>query len=262
MSRLGPLHSAFTAAGMRQTVWFATTLVTRLKREAYWVRGADLKVPEFSDSTADDFVVGDLRDQRVCREVIDRPFSEVYQLAADMGGAGYIFTGENDADVIHNSATINLKVGLRLSRAQSKGPEQPELRGGLRVSRQSGKRVWLGEAVQRTSLPGIQPKQGHALPHCTLSQHFRPRGYLAQRPREGSSSDVPQGGRRRTDAVFPLHRRMPRGRSPAMAKMVIAISGKTLDLVHVPGPTGVRGRNSDNHRIGEKLGWRPTKWRE
>ena len=85
-------------------------LVTRLKGEGFWVRGVDLKYPEFSPTAADDFVIGDLRDQTVCRSVIDRRFDEVYQLAADMGGAGYIFTGEHDADVMHNSATINLNV--------------------------------------------------------------------------------------------------------------------------------------------------------
>ncbi|HVV15518.1 MAG TPA: NAD-dependent epimerase/dehydratase family protein [Candidatus Paceibacterota bacterium] len=83
-------------------------LVRRLKKEGFWVRGVDLKYPQFSIPEADEFVLGDLRDQAVCLGVFDRPFDEVYQLAADMGGAGYIFTGEHDADVMHNSATINL----------------------------------------------------------------------------------------------------------------------------------------------------------
>ena len=85
-------------------------LVKWLKAEGFWVRGVDLKHNEFSKSAADDFVIGDLRDQEVVQKVLDRPFDEVYQLAADMGGAGYIFTGEHDADVMHNSATINLNV--------------------------------------------------------------------------------------------------------------------------------------------------------
>lgn len=85
-------------------------LVKRLKKEGYWVRGVDLKLPEFSNTCADDFVKGDLRDPNVCREIFDQSFDEVYQLAADMGGAGYLFTGENDADVMHNSALINLNV--------------------------------------------------------------------------------------------------------------------------------------------------------
>src|ERR1044072_6291430 len=88
-------------------------LVNRRRREGFWVRGADLKFPEYSETEADDFVVGDLRDQDVCDRVIDRRFDEVYQLAADMGGAGYISTGENDADIMHNSATINLNIADR-----------------------------------------------------------------------------------------------------------------------------------------------------
>src|SRR5260370_37400375 len=85
-------------------------LVNRLKSEGYWVRGVDLKLHEYVDTEADDFIVGDLRDQYFCRHVINRRFDEVYQLAADMGGAGFIFTGENDAEIMHNSATINLNV--------------------------------------------------------------------------------------------------------------------------------------------------------
>src|SRR4051812_34282344 len=85
-------------------------LVKRLKRDGVWVRGADLQVPEFCETHADDFVIGDLRDPELCRAVVDRRFDEAYQLAADMGGAGYLFTGEHDADVMHNSAAINLNV--------------------------------------------------------------------------------------------------------------------------------------------------------
>jgi GDP-D-mannose 3', 5'-epimerase len=84
-------------------------LVKRLKREGYWVRGVDLKQHEFHQSSADEFVVGDLRDQRVAANVVDA-IDDVYQLAADMGGAGYIFTGDHDAAVMHNSGTINLNV--------------------------------------------------------------------------------------------------------------------------------------------------------
>jgi len=85
-------------------------LVKRLKKEGYWVRGVDLKYPQFSPTQADDFVIGDLREQSVVRKVVDMPFDEVYQLAADMGGAGYVFTGENDADIMHNSALVNLNM--------------------------------------------------------------------------------------------------------------------------------------------------------
>ena len=85
-------------------------MVKRLKSEGYWVRGVDLKKPEFSDTEADDFVVGDLRNPHLVSLVVDDNIDELYQFAADMGGAGYIFTGEHDADVMHNSGLINLNV--------------------------------------------------------------------------------------------------------------------------------------------------------
>ena len=85
-------------------------MVRRLKSEGFWVRGIDLKKPDFSPSVADDFVIGDLRDPEVVAAAIGENFDEVYQFAADMGGAGYIFTGENDADIMHNSAMINLNI--------------------------------------------------------------------------------------------------------------------------------------------------------
>ena len=102
-------------------------MVKRLKGDGYWVRGVDLKYPDFSMSEADEFIIRDLRDpdamRRVIRyggekgnfysQIVDKflePFDEIYQFAADMGGAGYIFTGENDADIMHNSASINLNL--------------------------------------------------------------------------------------------------------------------------------------------------------
>src|SRR4051812_26906237 len=90
--------------------FIGTHLVARLRAEGYFVRGVDVKYPEYSASEAHEFVIGDLRDPSVCACVIEPRFDEVYQLAADMGGAGYIFTGEHDADVMHNSATINLNM--------------------------------------------------------------------------------------------------------------------------------------------------------
>ena len=102
-------------------------MVKRLRSEGYWVRGVDLKYPEYGDSEANEFVQGDLRDVEFVRRAIQykgevgnfynhipyrlvRPFDEIYQFAADMGGAGFVFTGENDADIMHNSVTINLNV--------------------------------------------------------------------------------------------------------------------------------------------------------
>ncbi len=100
--------------------FIGTHLVRRLKDEGYWVRGVDLKYPEFSETSADDFIIGDLRDPAVWGKVLDQPFDEVYQLAADMGGAGYIFTGDHDAHIMHNSALINLNL-LTLAQARKVG---------------------------------------------------------------------------------------------------------------------------------------------
>ena len=83
-------------------------MVKRLKNEGYWVKGVDLKYPEFSPTEADDFMIGDLRDTDVCNRAVDRKFDEIYQFAADMGGAGFVFTGENDADIMHNSVMCNI----------------------------------------------------------------------------------------------------------------------------------------------------------
>jgi len=110
--------------------FIGNNLVSRLKREGYWVRGVDLKLPEFNKTDADEFIsgnVGDLRSQSNCARAVrfdgkqgnfynnvpeqyKETFDEIYQLAADMGGAGFVFTGENDADIMHNSATINLNI--------------------------------------------------------------------------------------------------------------------------------------------------------
>ena len=85
-------------------------LVKRLKEENYWVRAVDLQKPAYEKSNADEFVIGDLTSQEFCNTIFNQNFVEVYQLAADMGGAGYLFSGENDASVMYNSAIINLNV--------------------------------------------------------------------------------------------------------------------------------------------------------
>ena len=97
-------------------------MVKRLRKEGFWVRAVDLKYPEFTETMAQDFVIGDLRDPKLVEKVLECPinpereWTEVYQFAADMGGAGFIFTGENDADIMHNSALINLNVTLEAAK--------------------------------------------------------------------------------------------------------------------------------------------------
>jgi len=85
-------------------------MVKRLKEDGFWVRGVDLKYPPYAETEADDFMIGDLRDPKMCREAVDQRFDEVYQFAADMGGAGFVFIGDNDYDIMYNSAMINLNM--------------------------------------------------------------------------------------------------------------------------------------------------------
>ncbi len=93
-------------------------LVKYLKAKGYWVRGVDLKYNEFQPihEYADHFVQGDLRDPKIIRQVVSSDLDEIYQLAADMGGAGFVFTGENDADIMHNSALVNLNIAHEASK--------------------------------------------------------------------------------------------------------------------------------------------------
>jgi nucleoside-diphosphate-sugar epimerase len=283
-------------------------LARRLKSEGYFVRGVDLKLPEFSTTAADEFILGDLREQRLCREVVDRHFDEVYQLAADMGGAGYIFTGEHDADVMHNSATINLNV---LHAAHSR----------------NNKRIFYSSSAcmypEYNQLDPDNPNcaESSAYPAAPDSEYgweklFSERLYLAygrnhgMEPRiaryhnifgpEGAWNDgkekapaavcrkvamAPDGGEveiwgdgkqtrsflyvdecltgttrlMRSDFTGPVNIGSDEMVTiDRLVDIVGGIAGKTLATRHIDGPVGVRGRNSDNRLIREKLGWAPS----
>jgi GDP-D-mannose 3',5'-epimerase len=282
-------------------------LVRRLRGEGCWIRGVDLQHPRFSPTDADDFVLGDLRSQALVAQVVDQPFDEVYQLAADMGGAGYIFTGEHDADVMHNSATINLNV---LNAA---------LRHGL------GRMFYSSSACvypEHNQLDPDNPNcaEASAYPAAPDSEYgweklFSERLYLAYHRNhgvevriaryhnifgpEGSWNDgkekapaaicrkvamAPDGGEieiwgdgrqtrsflyvdecvegtlrlMRSDFTGPVN--IGSGEMitiDALVDMAAEVAGKQIRKRHVPGPTGVRGRNSDNRLIVEQLGWAP-----
>lgn len=85
-------------------------LVEKLKQQGNYVIAADLHYPYYSESVADKFYTVDLREQYNVRHLLSSDIDEIYQLAADMGGAGYIFTGDHDADIMHNSCQINLNI--------------------------------------------------------------------------------------------------------------------------------------------------------
>jgi GDP-D-mannose 3', 5'-epimerase len=283
-------------------------LVKRLKEEGHWVRVCDLKYPEFSDSPADDFVIGDLRDQNICDYIFDREFDEVYQLAADMGGAGFVFTGENDADIMHNSALINLNIVERA------------------VEHKTGKLFYSSSACmypEHNQLDPDNPKcaENSAYPAAPDSEYgweklFSERLYLAFARNKGLNVRVARfhnifgvegtwdGGREKAPAAMCRKVAMSKDggeievwgdglqtrsflyidecveamirlmesdfQGPVnigseemiainnFAQMAIDISGKDVTIKNIEGPEGVRGRNSDNALLGEKLGWVPS----
>jgi nucleoside-diphosphate-sugar epimerase len=283
-------------------------LVRRLKQERFWVRGADLKLPRFSETEADDFLQGDLRDPGICRDAVDCRFDEVYQLAADMGGAGYLFTGENDADVMHNSAQINLNVLEACRRRNSR-----------RIFYSSSACIYPEHIQRDPDNPGLAEED--AYPAAPDSEYgweklFSERLYAAYARNHGLVVRVaryhnvfgPDGawndGREKAPAA--LCRKVAEAddggevevwgdgeqtrsflyideclegtvrlmRSDCrdvlnigsdemvsisgLAAMIAKVANKNLRLKHVPGPLGVRGRNSDNKLIARKLGWKPS----
>jgi nucleoside-diphosphate-sugar epimerase len=283
-------------------------LVKRLKKEGFWVRGVDVKFPEFAETEADDFVIGDLRDQNVCDRIVDRTFDEAFQLAADMGGAGYIFTGENDADIMHNSATINLNVLDRLYKRNTK-----------RVFYSSSACMYPAYNQEDPDNPNCE--ESSAYPAAPDSEYgweklFSERLYLAYNRNHGMINRVARyhnifgpegtwnGGKEKAPAAvcrkvamassgdaieiwgdgnqtrsflyidecvegtLRLTRSMFEGPVNVgsdemvtinqLVDIVADIAGKKLDKNHIPGPLGVRGRNSDNRMIEERLGWRPS----
>lgn len=283
-------------------------MVKRLKNEGFWVRGVDLKFPEFSPTEAHDFVIGDLRDPQLCKYVVDRPFDEVFQFAADMGGAGFVFTGENDADIMHNSGLINLNMIEACHRRNLKRifysssacmypeynqkdpdnpncaedsayPAEPDSEYGweklfserlyLAFGRNYGMEVriaryhnifgpqgtWRGGREKAPA--ALSRKVAEAAPGGQIKiwgdgQQTRSFLYIDE-CLEGTlrlmRSDFTGPVNIGSDEMVTINQ---------LADMVMTIAGKKLTKKHIPGPQGVRGRNSDNRLIYEKLGWKPT----
>lgn len=283
-------------------------LVSRLKTEGYWIRGVDLKYPEFSKTQADDFVIGDLRDQQVVRKIANMPFDEVYQLAADMGGAGYIFTGEHDADIMHNSATINLNMlescriaGVKKMFYSSSACMYPEYNqqdpDNPKCSEDSSYPAapdseygWEKLFSERLYL-AYQRNYGMEVHIARFHNIFGPegtwRGGKEKAPaavcrkvaeaKDNSEVEIWGDGKQTRSFLYideclegVLRLMRSKFSGPVnigseemvtinqLAKIVIDISEKNLRIKNITGPTGVRGRNSDNKLIREKLGWEPN----
>jgi nucleoside-diphosphate-sugar epimerase len=283
-------------------------LVRRLKREGYWVRGVDLKRPEFCPSTADEFIVADLRDPQLVRTVV-AGVDEIYQLAADMGGAGYIFTGEHDADVMHNSATINLNVleAMRLQRVRKVfysssacmypefnqlDPDNPNCAENSAYPAQPDSEYGWEKLFSERVYLAYMRNYGISVRIARFHNIFGPEGAWSDGREKAPAAlcrkvaEAPPGGEieiwgdgRQTRSFLYIDECLEGVRRlmassfvgpvnigseemvtiNALAKMVMEIAGKNLSIKHVPGPLGVRGRNSDNRLIREKLGWAPSR---
>jgi GDP-D-mannose 3',5'-epimerase len=283
-------------------------LVNRLKDEGYWVKGVDLKENEYGNDRADEFVVGDLRDYRICKSLFERKIDEVYQLAADMGGAGYIFTGEHDAEVMHNSATINLNMveASRLNNVEKifysssacMYPEYNQLDpDNPKCSEESAYPAapdseygWEKLFSERLYL-AYNRNYGMEVRIARFHNIFGPQGTwnggkekapaavcrkVAEADNGGEVEIWGDGKQTRsfllvTECVEAIRRLMNSDfTGPVnvgseemvtinqLVSMVAKVAGKDIRIKNIAGPTGVRGRNSDNKLIREKLNWEPS----
>jgi nucleoside-diphosphate-sugar epimerase len=282
-------------------------LVRRLKLEGFCVRGVDLKRPEFSETAADEFIVADLRDPQLAKKAVSE-VDEVYQLAADMGGAGYIFTGEHDAELMHNSATINLNVleAMRQFEVQKVfysssaciypefnqlDPDNPNCAEDSAYPAQPDSEYGWEKLFSERLYLAYMRNHGITVRIARLHNVFGPEGAwkggrekapaalcrkVAEAPSGGEIEIWGDGKQTRSflyiDECLQAVRRLMESdfAGPVnigseemvtingLAKMVMDIAGKKLTIRNVPGPLGVRGRNSDNRLIKEKLGWAPS----
>ena len=317
-------------------------MVKRLKKEGYWVRGVDLKYPEFSDTEADEFIQGDLRDKSFVERVIQykgqqgnfyesvpyryiEPFHEIYQFAADMGGAGFIFTGENDADIMQNSASINLNLldaqqKLNETFDGSEGwsecnrpcldwitkifysssacmypeynqldPDNPDCREeSAYPAAPDSEYGWEKLFSERLFLTY---SRNYGMPVCVARYHniFGPEGTwnggrekapaaicrkVAYLPEHGGDIEVWGDGEQTRsflfideciEATWRLMQSDFKGPVNIGSEEMVTInqlvdtaakvSGKDVGKIHIDGPLGVRGRNSNNDLIRKELDW-------
>lgn len=282
-------------------------LVKRLKEEHFYVTGTDLKYPEFSSTLADEFIIGDLREPEFCKKIFRYAYDEVYQLAADMGGAGYVFTKDHDADIMHNSAMINLNAAHYCAEAGVKKiffsssaciypqynqtvPDHPDCsedsaypalpdseygweklfseRMYLAYMRNYSLNVRIARlhnifGPEGTWQGGKEKAPAALCRKVILAENdseieiwgdgFQTRSFLyidecLEGIRRLMNSEFTGPVNLGSEEMVTINR---------LAEMIIEISCKKIKLRHVPGPLGVRGRNSENTRIFQKLDWKP-----
>jgi GDP-D-mannose 3',5'-epimerase len=304
-------------------------MVKRLREEGYWVRGVDLKYPEFSISEANEFVLGDLRDLNFVERVLQYKgpysnfynfvpskyidtFDEIYQFAADMGGAGFVFTGENDADIMHNSATINLNV-LEAQRQLNDfkevnktkifysgsacmypeynqlDPDNPDCREESAYPAAPDSEYGWEKLFSERLFFAYSRNYGIPVRVARYHNIFGPEGTweggrekapaaicrkVAYLPEEGGTIEVWGDGLQTRsflyiDECIEATRRLMESDfigpvnigSEEMVTInqlvdtAAKVAGKNVEKNHIDGPLGVRGRNSNNDLIREKLGW-------
>ena len=302
-------------------------LVKRLKKEDYWVRGVDLKYPPYAETEADDFVVGDLRNPDLVQDILFSPdqdlkmdkglevvidkskgFDEVYQLAADMGGAGFVFSGDNDADIMHNSAIINLNVcewavkyGVKKIFYSSSACMYPEFNqmdpDNPKTSEDSAYPAnpdseygWEKLFSERMFL-AFHRNYGLNIRIARFHNIFGPEGSWndgrekapaafcrkVAMAKDGGEIEMWGDGKQtrsflyideclegvrrlmKSDFIGPVNIGSEEMVTiNQLADMIMDIAGKKLSIKHIKGPLGVRGRNSDNALIKNKLGWEPN----
>lgn len=285
-------------------------MVDKLKSEGFWVRAVDLKFPEYSIGTnADDFIQGDLRDPLICREAIDQKYDEIYQFAADMGGAGFVFTGENDADIMHNSALVNLNILNAALKRNTKNifysssacmypehnqmdplnpncaedtayPANPDSEYGweklfserlyLAYARNYGLEVRVARYHNIFGVEGSWNNGKEKAPAALCRK--------VAMAKDGGEIEIWGDGKQTRSFLYvdeciegTIRLTRSNWQGPVnigsdemiaindLAKMVMKVAGKNINIKNISGPVGVRGRNSDNKLIQERLGWSPNK---
>jgi nucleoside-diphosphate-sugar epimerase len=283
-------------------------LVTRLKSEGFWVRAVDIKDHEYTTPPADEFILGDLRDPVIAQKVVEG-IDDMYQLAADMGGAGYIFTGDHDAAVMHNSASINLNMLEFGTRAGVKrffysssaciypaynqtDPDNPKCSEDSAYPAAPDSEYGWEKLFSERLYMSYMRNYGVTVRVARFHNIFGPLGTwqggkekapaamcrkVAEAPDGGEIEIWGDGKQTRSflyvDECVEAVRRLVESEFTGpvnigseemvtinrLAEMIMEIAGKKLRIRHIPGPLGVRGRNSDNHMIRERLGWAPSR---
>ncbi len=285
-------------------------MVKRLKSEGHWIRGIDQKYHNFFDisAIADEFIQGDLRNPSVCAGAVTNDIDEIYQFAADMGGAGFVFSGENDADIMHNSAMINLNVVEASVKAGVKkifysssacmypernqmDPDNPNCKEDSAYPAEPDSEYGWEKLFSERFFLAANRNYGLDVRIARFHNIFGPEGSWVDGREKAPAAfcrkvaETPDGGviemwgdgeqtrsflyideclegvcrLMESDFMGPVNIGSEEMVSiNQLAEMAMDIAGKKLNIKHIPGPLGVRGRNSDNRLIKEKLGWEPN----